>query len=73
MEGTAIESELARDTVLVVDDDVMARTTMGLDLHAEPLQGRIPGTPGTTYLQKPYSQAQLKAALDRVIGELSRR
>jgi CheY-like chemotaxis protein len=134
-QGTAIEHAVARDTVLVVDDERVVRTTICMMLHemgyktleagdgeealqlvaanseslaattlnlmmptmngratlaalsrvapflpivissglapfAEPLQGRIPGTPGTTYLQKPYEQAQLKAALDRVIGEL---
>jgi CheY-like chemotaxis protein len=134
--GTAIENAVARDTVLVVDDESIVRTTICKMLHemgyktleagdgeealrlvaenseslaattlnlvmptmngratlaalsnvapflpivissglapfAEPLQGRIPGTPGTTYLQKPFEQGQLKAALDRVIRELS--
>lgn len=44
----------------------------GLDPNAERLQGRIPGTPGVTYLQKPYKQEQLKAALDKVMGQLRR-
>lgn len=42
----------------------------GLDPHAERLQGRIPGTPGVTYLQKPYDTAALKAALEKVMGEM---
>jgi DNA-binding response OmpR family regulator len=44
----------------------------GLDPHAERLRGRIPGTPGITYLQKPYGPAQLKVALDTVIGQMRR-
>jgi two-component system cell cycle sensor histidine kinase/response regulator CckA len=34
-----------------------------LEPNSEHLQGRIPGTPGVTYLQKPLDQKALKGAL----------
>jgi CheY-like chemotaxis protein len=42
----------------------------GLVPGQEHLQGRIPGTPGIVYLQKPYTLDQLSAALKRVIAEM---
>jgi CheY-like chemotaxis protein len=36
----------------------------------ENLLGRIPGQKGVRYLQKPYSPVELRAELNRVIGEM---